>query len=273
MSSILTDPSVPAVREALEQHEREISATYARVLGGDVQDRPDMLLYITGLPAPFANGVKAPRLEEALAEGKIKAVLALLRSAGVPGTWSVGPLATPRDLGERLERAGFRRDHDLPWLASDIGRLDLYGKDAPDLVIRRVGDDEDHQRWLRVMEAGFGMPADITRTIDVTARAVGFDPAAQWVRFVGLVDESPVASSGLVLSGGVAGIYNVATLPDHRRRGFGASLTRAAIRYATDAGYQVAALATSELARGVYERLGFRDVCVVRQYVFEPQQA
>jgi ribosomal protein S18 acetylase RimI-like enzyme len=270
VTDIIHDASASAMVEALDRHDRELSSAYARAVGGHVEDRPDVLLYVTGLPASFANGAKGPRLDETSADAIIERSRQLLTKAAVPGSWSVGPLATPADLGERLERAGFPREFDLHMMAADIGDIDLDVEPPPDLRIRRVDGEEAHRESLHVMERGFEMSPEHTRTIDATVRAVGFDPDAPWVRFVGTADGRPMASSGLMLFGGVAGIYNVATLPEARRRGFGDAMTRAAIRYGRDRRYRVAILGASEMGRGIYERMGFQEVCEVRQYVYEP---
>ncbi|HJP65471.1 MAG TPA: hypothetical protein VKA30_04105, partial [Actinomycetota bacterium] len=158
MTTILENASARAVIEALDRHERETSATYARMLGGYVEDRPEVLVYVTGMPAPWANGVKAPRLSPAAVDEVIRGVSARLREAGVPGLWEVGPLATPGDLGERLERAGIRRDFTLDMMSAEIDGMDLDVPPPPEIDIRRVAEVGDHERWLRVMEAGFDMP-------------------------------------------------------------------------------------------------------------------
>ena len=80
------------------------------------------------------------------------------------------------------------------------------------------------------------------------------------------MDGRPVGSAGLSLAGGVAGVHNVATEPGLRRRGIGAAMTFAAMAVAGELGHRMVLLATTRLGRGVYERLGFRDVCVVRGY-------
>ncbi|MFN2589220.1 MAG: GNAT family N-acetyltransferase [Actinomycetota bacterium] len=273
MTSVLNDASPPAILEALDQHEREVSATYARLRGGIVEDGPEVLLYATGLPAQWANGAKRPRLDRASADAAIERSRRMLDEAGVPGTWVVGPLATPADIGERLGRAGFERQFDLRMMAAPIEALELDGPEPPALRIRRVDSEEAHVEWLRVMTDGFGMQPEHTRTVDETARAVGFDGDAPWVRFVGTVDGPAVASAGLMTFGGLAGIYNVATVPDARRRGYGAAMTRAALRAARDRGYRVAILGASDPGRGIYERMGFREVAMVRQLVYRPRGA
>lgn len=73
--------------------------------------------------------------------------------------------------------------------------------------------------------------------------------------------EGTVASTAtLIVSGHVAGIYNVATPESFRRRGFGDAATRAAVHEGGRRGCAVATLQSSEMGYGVYERMGFRTV-------------
>ncbi len=59
---------------------------------------------------------------------------------------------------------------------------------------------------------------------------------------------------------GATGIFNVATPPEHRGRGYGAVLTARAARDGFEAGSEFAFLQSSEIGHTVYRRLGFRDV-------------
>jgi ribosomal protein S18 acetylase RimI-like enzyme len=117
------------------------------------------------------------------------------------------------------------------------------------------------------MAEGFGQDEAVQALLAATADASGTDPAGPWVRFVGRSGGKPVASSGLLLFGGVAGIYNVATAPAARRQGFGTFMTRYAMRHARMLGYGVAILGASDLGRGIYERLGFSEMYRVHTYL------
>jgi ribosomal protein S18 acetylase RimI-like enzyme len=97
------------------------------------------------------------------------------------------------------------------------------------------------------------------------------EPSPRWLRFAGWYRGRVAASSGLVLEGGVAGLYNVATLRAYRRRGIGSAMSRAALRRGRELGYRVAVLGTSDVGRGVYERLGFREACRDDVYVWAPE--
>ena len=66
---------------------------------------------------------------------------------------------------------------------------------------------------------------------------------------------------------GMVAIYNVATIPAARRRGFGAAVTAAAMADAKADGARWAILETSGMGRSVDEGLGFRHVADVAIYV------
>jgi len=141
---------------------------------------------------------------------------------------------------------------------------------VPGLVIERVNDPVEQRIFLDVMQAGFDMPDSVRRELHRSASIMGYAPNAPWVRFLGRVDGRAVGSSGLMHFGGVAGIYNVATVPEYRRRGIAAAMTAAAMEHGRLLGYGLSALGTSEMGRGVYEGLGFREACVLRPYVIWP---
>jgi GNAT superfamily N-acetyltransferase len=75
--------------------------------------------------------------------------------------------------------------------------------------------------------------------------------------YAGLVGDAVVATSIVVATGDVAGIYWVATLEEQRGRGFGAALTWAAVAGGRELGCAIAYLGASKLGRPVYARMGF----------------
>src|SRR5262245_24949123 len=57
----------------------------------------------------FMNGVFWSLLEEHEADARIASMIALYQAQALPFWWIVSPSSTPKDLGERLLKAGFRR--------------------------------------------------------------------------------------------------------------------------------------------------------------------
>jgi predicted acetyltransferase len=82
-----------------------------------------------------------------------------------------------------------------------------------------------------------------------------------------------VATATLVPSTGVAGIYNVATLPEARGQGIGAAMTATVLRAGRDLGCHTAILIASELGEPVYRRVGFEECCRVGEYVWQPDSS
>lgn len=266
MTPFVTDLDRDTLVRAIDRHRRETALDWADVRGARVEEHPGFLLVVSGYRVAWSNNVVSSALSELEADRVIEECVAALRAASVPGTWTVSPLSTPADLAERLTARGFRAEETIPWMAAGLGEVPV-AITPEGLTIERVTGGTIHRGWLTAMDRGFGMEPETVRMLDEIGAAASFDPDAPWVRFAGFVDGRPVASSGLLLHAGVAGLFNVATLPAFRRRGYGRAMTLAALDHARSLGYRVAVLGTSDLGRGVYERLGFRDVCTTQGYV------
>ncbi len=94
--------------------------------------------------------------------------------------------------------------------------------------------------------------------------AVLDDPEVE--SFLGYCDGIPAATATLVCTGRVAGVHNVATVPEYRKRGFGEALTWDAVATGASYGCDMAALQASEMGQPIYERMGFRVVSPYRTF-------
>jgi ribosomal protein S18 acetylase RimI-like enzyme len=101
---------------------------------------------------------------------------------------------------------------------------------------------------------------------------VGLDEDAPLQNYLAFWEGEAVATASLFCGAGVAGIYNVATLPESRRRGIGRAVTLFALHHARTKGLREAILQSSAAGAGVYKSLGFRERCRFEQYVWSPSQ-
>jgi ribosomal protein S18 acetylase RimI-like enzyme len=261
------DASRGVLVEAVERHQVELSIRWTAAQDGIVVDEPGFVRTINpDIKVSFANNVHRMRLEPDEVGDAARESAAAFREHEVPALWWCSAHSRPEDPGPELERHGWRWDEAMPWMAARIDRI--RWPDSPDgLRIERVTDEAGHAEFLRAMSDGFSMTATERHAMNALAERVGYAQDAPWVRWVAFQDDRPVASSGLMLGGGVAGVYNVATEPAARRRGIGAALTAAAIAEGRERGYEVAALGASALGYGMYERMGFAEICKDRVWL------
>lgn len=84
--------------------------------------------------------------------------------------------------------------------------------------------------------------------------------------YLGFWQGTPVAGASLVVSGALAGIWNVGTLADYRRRGISAEIMHHLVAEAAALGYGATMLLASPDGLPLYRRLGYTTVSTVRMY-------
>ncbi|HSR24655.1 MAG TPA: GNAT family N-acetyltransferase [Candidatus Eisenbacteria bacterium] len=172
------------------------------------------------------------------------------------------------DIVCRQARTFFPPDHSWTllsaWPTPDLAWRGLELAGHPLLLLRPPGrrDLPSGPPPVRIVEATSATANADFEHVLVTgypalprSGAVGPDLLGTAVRrFVGYLDGRPVTVAGAAVGHGLVEIDWVATVPDVRRRGFGAALTAEALRSVPDL---PAVLLAGDEARSLYERLGF----------------
>ena len=79
--------------------------------------------------------------------------------------------------------------------------------------------------------------------------------------FVGFYEGTPAATSALFVQDDVAGIWDITTLPEFRRKGIGTDMTVQALKYARDfCNCDIGVLTASEAGERVYRKIGFQKI-------------
>ena len=172
--------------------------------------------------------------------------------------WLLFPSDRPQDLGLRLLGRGLQKDKGDLWMFRS-----LHDLVAPaSLAACRIGPVTDMpglRAWWTASAQGFGMTQRTAQIWYDAYRRHGFGPHAYAIHYIGSVDRGTrdvVSSATLVLAGGIAGIYDVSTLPKFRRMGYASALLGSMLAAARRHGYTYAGLQTAD-AVPFYERLGF----------------
>lgn len=264
MDKILTDTSKAGLTAAFEKNLSALLQLFKQWPKAEVHDTPELLRTITDIPFPLFNSITRVRLPSHRVETAIDTVTAEYKSRNVPMMWWFGPSAQPDDLGTFLIQRGFQESFS-PAMAADLAALPETMPLPEDLQIRRVGNEAELEVFCRVLAHVFGLPDYVAQAFNDFLLSLGFD--SPFINYIGLMDAEIVATSSVFLGGGVAGVYNVATLERARRRGIGAALTGIPLLEARSAGFRIGTLESSESGYHVYRKLGFQEYCKIARYI------
>jgi GNAT superfamily N-acetyltransferase len=263
---VLREFSLP---EVIRANEENIAAAYnALYLGWDEacsHAGEDAVWGITRIPSAFINNATRVRFPEEQTDDALEAIIEVANVRHVPMRWWLGPGTQPADTGKRLENRGFSHVQ-LAGMAIRLSGMQAQPAESA-LRVERVGDSGELEAWCKVLALGFSVPQIAADAFGRAIEVVGLD-SLDWSLYLAYLDGEPVAVSSMYLGVGVAGIYNVATLPEARGKGAGSAVSYVPLKAAHETGYQIGTLQASRMGYDVYRRLGFEEICKFDLYVW-----
>jgi N-acetylglutamate synthase len=208
---------------------------------------------VTGVPIPTLNNVFTARPTATRFE--VEALIRLVADNGLPHCLQLRPGSDADIRALPLDR-GMTAQDPIPLMAiqAAAAREILEAPPSP-LRIRQVSP-EGVAFHTSLLAAGFAVPQQLfDRLITPAVLAL---PGVRC--YVGSIESEPVTTALGFSGGDHVGIYNVATRPEHRGRGYGAAITARAVFDGFAAGASYAYLQSSTDGYRVYERLGFREL-------------
>ncbi len=177
--------------------------------------------------------------------------------------WIAPPIR--RRLSHTCEMFGLRLSSDMPGLAVD--HLKRPARRLPPLDVQRVVCSTSSAATLD----DFRAIGSVCFHVPITWFSEVFDSCVaargSFVCWVAYRDGLPVATAATVSSHGVIGLYNVATAPEFRRRGYGEAVTRYAIEAAVrETGETRVVLESTSQGLHLYQPMGFQFVTRVLVY-------
>src|SRR5579863_3180250 len=266
MSDIVIEFSVPSILQGMESNLQELGRLWARIIGATLHEDAESSWFISGLPFELANSVFRANFAADERDSDVEKLIERLMAYRTPLSWFIGPFTRPAHLGQRLLAHGWQLDDNAPGMALDLLTLDENTPVSSTLRIEQVSNGEMLEKWIRVVVAGSEFPESVLNFVLGLYHKHGYMSSPTVRCYLGLLDGEPVTSSLLFLAGGVAGIYDVATLPHARGQGFGSAITLAPLLDARNLGYRFGILQSSHMGLNVYRRLGFQTYCTFSLY-------
>ena len=206
---------------------------------------------VTGVPASPLNGVW---VGAACDDVVITELLDDVAATGLPHVLQGGPEVAAQ-LAAVAAARGMSAQPEVPLMVlSDASSL-AGAQTSADLAIREL-EPSEAAAHASVAAAGFGIPEDLFRRL-VTPALLSLVSCRA---YVGEVDGASVSTGMGVTVEGSTGVFNIATPPAWRRRGYGAAVTARVVDDGLAAGASWAWLQSSAAGYSVYERIGFRTV-------------
>ena len=233
---------------------------------GEIRELPGVSIAAAGVTFQMFNAafLSAPVLTEAELEQRILLSMAHFNVRGlewaywVCDDWIDG--RARRKSRQMFERQGLRHAVELPGMVAE--RIAPPVKRLPAMAVRRVADASTRADFCAIGSLCFHVPINWFR--EVFDNHMVFD---QFAAYVGYWHDVPVSTTAIVMGGGAIGVYNVATLPEHQRRGYGEAVMRHAVAEARkEHGIEHSILQSTPAGLRLYERMGYRTITRVSVY-------
>ena len=233
----------------------------------------DLVRLVTGLNHPVANWIFRVRFDEQNAERRIEENIRFFRKKKIPMMWIITPNSTPSNILNLLGSY----DIQIPKGGSPVMVYDLrnltedHWNDAMSrskVQVTKVDSDSSMKLWRKVFQEGYSLSDSLT---EIFLNLFLISGISTFVHYLATINEKPVSISSILYSNGVAGIFNVATIPDYRGKGIGTTVTLAPLMDAKKKGYEIAWLESSEMGESCYKRIGFQEYWKNFKCIYSPK--
>jgi ribosomal protein S18 acetylase RimI-like enzyme len=240
---------------------------YTQIAGGHIRRKNNLLQVYSGMAMPYFNGIVQTKLTDESIETAITSEIAFFQRQAQDFVWWIGPSTTPaRLLAELLQRHGLRHTSQDVGMAIDLATINKSEPLPNDVIITTVTDAEALRFWLEIYRVGFGLSSHVTEDYGKQMRKLLDYPHLIGPYYLAWLHGQPVGISCLCCGAGVAGIYEVATLPTARRLGIGTALTIAALKEGQKRGYRIGILQATKDGISIYRQIGFQEYATFDSY-------
>lgn len=217
----------------------------------------------TGIGVPLLNlalgAAFPPDTSDAELDAEIEAVKTFFAERSVlRWYWWLGVTCQPPDMAARLEQHDLIFDRpELPAMVAPLNADTRYPAYDPAIRVWQAASIEDLEHASTIRRTAFRFPDGVAR--DYFEAMPDSWLSTEGVRlYLAAIDAQPPASIGaLIIKDGFPGVYVMATLPEHGRRGLGKAILTRIMADAAAEGHSMIILTASRMGAALYSQFGF----------------
>lgn len=259
----MTQLSTQDITEAIEKNQHAYLADYGRCSLINLYQTGELVWFISRMPQSRFNRIIHARFSDHDAIPKVRETLTYFISQKIPLLWHTGPSSRPYNLNKLLIENGMTKVREEAGMALIPDEINSSPRPRG-LEIKPVNSDSMINDWSHVFTRSYNMDQSaIDLFCQVESELAG--PAYRRL-YIGYYNDEAVSTGTLFLTGNIAGIYAIGTLPFARGRGFGRAITEFLISEARHDNISLYTLHASPMGLGIYQKIGFRRYCMLRAF-------
>lgn len=255
-----------AVRKNFEEKAAYIART---VPGMAVIEHRSFLAVDCGLPSDTFNVLV---VRDMTAPAEVLATVDRFRARGFPLAVWYWESAVPDADRAAFAQHGLVQAETHVAMSADLTHIQVAAQSLLGLEIRRATTGSDLVQFGELLADLFGGASEGQQVYAYFQRLSAYPPSTfpAMRHYLGTLDGLIVATGTLFVGSETAGIYDVVTRDDYRRRGIGSAMFQHLLREAAATSHRLCVLQASPDGLGIYQRAGFKAIGEV--HTFEPRQ-
>ncbi|MFL1673429.1 GNAT family N-acetyltransferase [Paenibacillus dendritiformis] len=236
--------------------------------GMSVQSTEQYMLVDCGMPADTFN-IGVLRADDADSEGAVRQMTDYFAARAFPmSLWCWEPLGP--SARQAIEHAGLSLAEVNEGMYAYAEDLSPEAQMPEGFAVKQVRTPGEVRQFGAVLSSLFGDGSE-AKHVNLYYERLAESPL--WTRpemalYIGVLsDGTPVSVGSIIRSRDSVGIYDIATLDEYRKRGFGSAMFHHIVSDILTWHDGLIVLQASEAGAGLYKRAGFRPVCAI--WVFE----
>ncbi len=278
---ILRDHSETALKIAIEDNILQYMRASV-IPGEEVLDTSEIFRWYCGSNILLRNWVLNAKFTPENVISKVREQMDYFKERKVTFLWWNGPSAEPLNLGEIMQDLGMIK-FNIPPKSGDMV-MDI--RDSKDMerklneivkktgiTLQKIKSTQEIRDAANVVVKTMGLSREFQRAGEQSCELMLKEDTSvnALVGYIAYLKNKPVSVSTVFYGAGVAGLYNVGTLPKYRHRGIGTAITLAPLVDAWKRGYEIAVLTATPSGFPIYERIGFKKHHAMDQFFWTPQ--